>query len=638
MGIRLKLIVGMGAALLVSTCVLIVLNIVQMRGLLDRYLLDTALPASVESIARSVERDLQSPLTASEMIADNSYLKDWMANGEPTGELGPVRRFLESVRQRQNAVSAHFVSVATEKYYTQDGVARVIQPGQDDWFYGFLDSGRDRALALDVDKTTGRPMLFINVRMEDRGRAVAVTGIGLGLDQMADRIRDFRFAETGIVYLVSADGQVNIHPDLDKTGQSLASVTSPQAAQTLQSGQGYTVSEFSRDGTDYLAASLPLTLTDWRVVAAVPTDEIYAAANRANTVSLVVGLLVAALFLGIVALVATRMTRPLKRITGALTEIGKGGGDLTQELSVDSRDELGELASGFNGFVGSQREMIRGLLETAQRLQRFVEQISEVMAANTSRAGEQSQLTESVATAVYQMETTVQEIAQSATETANQLEQVGHHAGNIRTTMSESIRQVSTMADDIRESAAAIQQLAKEVEDIGRVIDVINAISDQTNLLALNAAIEAARAGEHGRGFSVVADEVRSLAQKTQSSTEEIRAIIERLQQGSARSVQAMQAGEQATEATVTATRSMGESLDEIGESVDRIVGMSHQVAAATEEQSSVTEDISRNVQNISELSARSSEDMSAASREVEELRAMADDLARQMKAFRLDR
>lgn len=638
MSIRLKLIMGMGAALFASTLLLVALNIFQMRELLDRYLLNSALPASLEAIANSVERDLQAPITASQLIAENSYLKEWIADFEPEQGLAPATRYLEGVRQSQEAASAHFVSAETGKYYTQSGVDRVVNRQVDPWFFAFLQSGEKMGLSLDVDKATGKPTLFINVRMEDRGEAIAVTGIGLGLDQMAERIRGFRFAETGIVYLVSAEGQVNIHPDLQKTDQHLSKVLSPNSAKELMEGSTYQLSEFDRDGQSYIAASLPLSITDWRVVVEVPSAEIYGEASRANKTSLLVGVFVAVLFLGIVALVATRMTQPLTKITRALTEIAKGGGDLTQELAVESKDELGQLANGFNRFVGSQREMIRGLLDTAVRLKKFAEQTSVVMATNTTRAKEQSGLTDSVATAVCEMEATVQEVAKNATETANQLEQVGRNASDIREGMSRSIAQVGGMADDIRESASAIQKLALEVQDIGQVIEVINAISDQTNLLALNAAIEAARAGEHGRGFSVVADEVRSLAQKTQSSTQQIRTIIERLQEGSERSVKAMAASEKATEETVSTSASMGEALDRIGESVDRIVEMSHQVAAATEEQSTVTEDISSNVQNISHLSARSSEDMAAANGEIEELSAMAETLEAQMRAFRLDR
>ncbi|PHQ74254.1 MAG: chemotaxis protein [Marinobacter sp.] len=638
MSIRLKLIIGMGAALLASTLLLVSLNIVQMRGLLDRYLLNSALPSSLEAIANSVERDLQAPITASRLIAGNSYLKEWIGDNEPQQGLGAATRYLEGVRRSQEAASAHFVSANTGNYYTHQGIDRVVTPQADRWFYNFLESGETMDLSLDVDKATGKPTLFINARMEDGGEAIAVTGVGIGLDQMAERIREFRFGETGIVYLVSETGQVNIHPDLQQTDQPLSKVISPTAAAELFQDSTYHLTEFERDGRRYVAASLPLSITDWRVVVEVPSAEIYGEASRANQTSLVVGVLVALVFLGIIALVATRMTKPLTKITRALTEIAKGGGDLTQELAVERKDELGQLATGFNQFVGSQREMVRGLLETAIRLKGFVEQTSTVMTANTDRAKEQSSLTDSVATAVCEMEATVQEIAKSATETANQLEQVGNSASDIRDGMSRSIAQVEGMAENIRESALAIQQLAVEARDIGQVIEVINAISDQTNLLALNAAIEAARAGEHGRGFSVVADEVRSLAQKTQSSTKQIRTIIERLQEGSERAVETMATSEKATEETVSTSASMGKALDGIGENVDRIVEMSHQVAAATEEQSSVTEEISSNVQDISHLSTRSSEDMMTASREIEELRAMAEKLEAQMKAFRLDR
>lgn len=638
MSIRLKLILGMGAALFASTLVLVALNIFQMRDLVDRYLLNSALPASLEAIASSVERDLQVPITTSRMIAENSYLKDWLRSQEPEQELDAVTRYLEGVRQSENALSAYVVSKKTGKYYYNKGLDRVVSRADDPWFFSFLQSGEKMELSLDVDNTTGVLSLFINMRMEVNGQSAAVTGIGLQLDQLAEQIRDFRFAETGIVYLVSSSGRVTIHPDVEQTDQPLSNIIPAKVARPLMAGSTFQLTEFDRDGRRYIAASLPLSVADERVVVEVPYAEVYGGVSKANTISLLVGGFVALVFLGIVAFVATRMTRPITKITNALSEISRGGGDLTQELNIDRKDELGQLADGFNRFVRSQRDMIRDLLATSLLLKQFVAQTSAAMTTNTDRAKEGSQLTDSVATAVCEMEATVQEVAKSATETASQLEYVGKASNDIREGMSRSITQVGGMANDIRESASAIQTLAKEVQDIGQVIDVINAISDQTNLLALNAAIEAARAGEHGRGFSVVADEVRSLAQKTQTSTQQIQSIIERLQSGSERAVQSMAASEKATEETTRTSEDMGEALEGIVESVDRIVEMGHQVAAANEEQSSVTEDISANVQNISSLSARSAEDMVAASSGVEELRAMADKLETQMKAFRLDR
>lgn len=638
MSIRFKLITGMGAALLASTLTLVALNIFQMQGFLDRYLLNSALPANLEAIANSVERDLQAPITASRLIAENSYLKDWLNDHEPERELAPVTRYLDGVRQSEDALSAYLVSAKTGKYYYHEGIGRTITRAADPWFFSFLQSGQPMELTLDVDDTTGVLTLFINVRMEIAGEPVAVAGIGLRLDQMAERIRDFRFVESGIVYLVSPGGDVTVHPHIKHTDQPLTSILPARTANELMAATRYKLTDFDRDGKEYIAASLPLSVADERVVVEVPASEIYGEISEANQVALLVGGLVILTFLGIVALVATRMLRPINNITQALSEISQGGGDLTRELETNRKDELGELAQGFNRFVSTQREMIRDLLATAIRLKQFANQTSEVVAMSTQRASEESHLTDSVASAVCEMEATVQEVAQNATETANQLEQVGRGANDIRDGMTRSITQVAGMAGDIRASASAIQTLAEEVQDIGQVIEVINAISDQTNLLALNAAIEAARAGEHGRGFSVVADEVRSLAQKTQSSTQQIETIIERLQEGSEHAVKAMAISEKATVETASTSEAMGQALERIVASVDRIVDMSHQVAAANEEQSTVTEDISANVQNISQLSARSAEDMAVASNDIQELRSMAESLEAQMKAFRLDR
>ncbi|MDN6320801.1 MAG: cache domain-containing protein, partial [Marinobacter sp.] len=224
MSIRLKLIAGMGAALLASTLVLVALNIFQMRDLVDRYLLNSALPASLEAIANSVERDLQVPITMSRMIAENSYLKDWLRNQEPEQQLDAVTRYLEGVRQSENALSAYVVSEKTGKYYYNKGMDRVISRAEDPWFFNFLQSGEKMELSLDVDNTTGVLSLFINMRMEVDGQSAAVTGIGLHLDQLAAQIRDFRFAETGIVYLVSSSGRVTIHPDVEKTDQPLSNI------------------------------------------------------------------------------------------------------------------------------------------------------------------------------------------------------------------------------------------------------------------------------------------------------------------------------------------------------------------------------------------------------------------------------
>ncbi|MDD1976445.1 methyl-accepting chemotaxis protein [Pseudomonas putida] len=638
--IQWQLIASMGAALLVSILIVVAIYSVAVNRLTERYLVDTALPASIEAIRNDIERMLSRPLTAASDIANNTLLRDWLAAGEDPAQAPQFIEYLEALRQKNQAFTALFAATETNHYYNEKGLDRTLSRSNpaDKWFYGFIDSGNPRLLNIDTDGSTGELALFIDYRVEKAGKLVGIAGLGLRMTELSALIHNFSFGERGRVFLVRNDGLIQVHPEQQFSGKrKLAEQIGEAAAKALLNReQGVSSSRFEREGEEYLALSLPLRDLNWTLVAEVPRAQIYAPVRETVWLTSLIGAAVALVSLLLVVLLARGIVRPIRRVTGALMAIGNGGGDLTQRLDETRADELGDLARGFNRFLNSQRELIGEVLRTTERLHSSVTQVTQVVENTAERSGRQQEMTEMVATAVHEMGLTVQDIAQNAGNAAQASETARTEALEAREVVRRSIAHIEGMSGEIGQAANAVGELASEVASIDEVLAVIRSISEQTNLLALNAAIEAARAGEMGRGFAVVADEVRTLARRTQVSTDEVQQMILRLKHGAGSAVASMQAGQAATGTGVQSSQQTGASLSTITDQVEHISDMNHQVATATEEQSAVTEEINRTVQGISDLARETAADVQGCREECQALRGLADDLARQMGGFRL--
>ncbi|MCB1829752.1 MAG: methyl-accepting chemotaxis protein [Chromatiaceae bacterium] len=321
-----------------------------------------------------------------------------------------------------------------------------------------------------------------------------------------------------------------------------------------------------------------------------------------------------------VLLLTRAITKPLNCAIEAMEDIAAGEGDLTKRLSCEGSGEMTSLAIAFNSFVGKVHEMVSEVADTMGQFGSVVKQTAEIADQTSQGVAQQQTETDQVATAVNELSCSAQEVAANGARAAESAQHAENEAISGRQVVAKSVAAVESLSRNVIESVSLIQKLSADSEDVGKVIAVIREIAEQTNLLALNAAIEAARAGEQGRGFAVVADEVRTLANRTQSSTEEIRAIIERLQAGTKAAERTMQAGREQVERNVGQSALAGKALDTIAEVVTAIKHQNLQIASATQQQTAVTEEINRSVVNINDVGKRTADGALKAARSSEEL------------------
>jgi methyl-accepting chemotaxis protein len=345
---------------------------------------------------------------------------------------------------------------------------------------------------------------------------------------------------------------------------------------------------------------------------------------------------IAVLSLVLAFIIQNAITKPINQVVQALKDIAQGEGDLTQRLRVNSNDELGELANWFNVFVEKIQGVITQFRENANDLSSSASVLKQHSQNTNNAIVKQETELDQIATAVNEMSSTVQEVERNIASSTKDTEEADNQANLGNQVVVETMSAISVLANDIETASEVIADLQQNSESIGAVLDVIRGVAEQTNLLALNAAIEAARAGEQGRGFAVVADEVRTLASRTQQSTEEIHEMIEKLQVGAKEAVQVMDKGRNQAHSSVKKAEQASESLTAITQAVAIIKDMSLQVASASTQQSNVTEEISRNIVNISQVATSTSEESKEMTQKSMQLDQLSTDMLELVSQFKV--
>ncbi|MGO2135267.1 methyl-accepting chemotaxis protein [Marinobacter sp.] len=359
-------------------------------------------------------------------------------------------------------------------------------------------------------------------------------------------------------------------------------------------------------------------------------------ADRTQATALISGATSVAVLLGILMayLITRAITAPINHAVAIASEVASG--NLSVHIDNNQTNEVGRLMAALATMVSGLRELVRSIESGATNIAASAEELSTVTSQTSDGINRQKQETDQVAAAMNEMTATVADIARNAEQAFTIASDAANQATKGEHEVRETVNQVNSLSVEVGQSMEIIQGLQAETANIGTVLDVIKSVAEQTNLLALNAAIEAARAGEQGRGFAVVADEVRSLAQRTQSSAQEIEALVTTLQSSAKNSVSAMESSASLASHTLERATATGASIERITHAVDEIKQYNNQIATASEQQTSVAEEINQNVTRIRDVTDQSAASSNQTASSSSELARLGSELQTLVSRFRL--
>ncbi|MCG9731523.1 methyl-accepting chemotaxis protein [Shewanella sp. Isolate13] len=488
-----------------------------------------------------------------------------------------------------------------DKWINGKAIAAKYDPRTRPWYTQGKSTNNLDITDIYVDDGTGHNVISIIKNLGD--------GVVLGdieLTYLAETVKSVQYP--GAVVLIT-----------DQTGKVLASESKKIVSGSRFSDFGLAqveqkllahdevMQEYTLGGQDKLAFSKAINLVNgkkWYLFVALDKSIAYAAVDKALYRAIISSAIMLALAISTLLGVLMVLYRPILSLKEMVIELSKGNGDLTRRLAVNNDDDLGQISAGINLFIESLQKMMLEVLQSSTHIASSVERLRNETEANSSILSAHTTETEQIVTAVEEMSATANDVARNGAETASFTQMTNQQTLDSKAVVAAATDTVAQLVREVENTSANIAQIDKDTSDITQVLKVIGEIADQTNLLALNAAIEAARAGEQGRGFAVVADEVRALAARTQSSTAEIELTLNKLRAASNAAILSMSETKNTCLKTADTTEKVANDLDEIGSSVNQINDLNTQIATAAEEQSSVSSEITRNMSAISEMAS----------------------------------
>ena len=448
-----------------------------------------------------------------------------------------------------------------------------------------------------ADSATGEILISVATPLIKANEFIGAIFFDLSLSGLSDLVNRVQLFDAGYIFIVSENGVVIAHPDASKNGKNMSAFLPNSRIQVNN------IEHPIVDGEEFNLRFAKIPEQDWYIGVLLNEKIAYKAVTDMRNQLIIFSIIALVVSVLVLQFIIKKLLTPLNALNSAIENIATGEGDLTRRLSTDTDQEFAELATGFNLFKENLREQIKLLKSTGDDVLSSMQVSQQGVQDSNAAVSSQLQEIDLLATAMNQMTVNASEVANNAlsaaeaTKEADNATQTGVHIVEQTTSL------IGTLSSRIEQAVANVEVLENATHNIETILQVINEIAEQTNLLALNAAIEAARAGEQGRGFAVVADEVRTLASRTQDSTTEIRAMIDQLQSGVKTVVEAMKLSQGAALETVEQAQSTQQALDRICAAINLINDMNTQIASAAEEQSSVSEEINENTVKIRDIS-----------------------------------